>query len=80
MHDLRIFQLMDSLEAGRQAPAVLLAWDGVRYMPSETAIELFDFVGQHGQRGDRGYCALSPQSGLWEVVSGLYSQDARQVI
>ena len=77
MQDLRRFELLENLEAGGVAKAALLRWDGQRYARSKEIIELHEFVGIHGLRGDRGYAFLSTESGKWEAASGL-SQQAPQ--
>ena len=71
---MRHFELLDDLREGESAPAVLLKWNGQRYVRTAEKVEIFDFVGQHGDRGDRGYGFLSPESGKWEVTSGLNEQ------
>ncbi len=74
MMDLKPFELLDDLEPLGKANAVLLKWDGSRYVKSQNKIELHDICSTHGDRGDRGYCFLSSMSNLWETVSGLYQQ------
>jgi hypothetical protein len=74
MHGMRQFELMEDLRANESARAMLLVWNGRRYVRTKEIIEVFDFVGQHGTRGDRGYAFLSPESGCWEVASGLLEQ------
>ena len=74
MQGLRQFELLESLEPGRSAKAVLLRWNGSRYHRSPEIVELHEFVGIHGAKGDRGFCFLSPESGRWEAASGLYQQ------
>ena len=74
MENLRIFELLENLLPEGEASAVLLEWSGKSYIASRKTIELHEFVGTHGNRGDRGYCFFSPQSKRWETVSGLYQQ------
>jgi hypothetical protein len=74
MQGLRRFELLENLEPESVARAVLLVWDGKRYVRSKSVIDLHEFVGIHGLRGDRGFTFLSPESGVWEVASGLSQQ------
>jgi hypothetical protein len=74
MQGMRQFELMEDLRAGGSAPAALLVWNGRYYARTKQIIEVFDFVGQYGCRGDRGYAFLSTESGLWEVACGLHEQ------
>jgi hypothetical protein len=74
MQGLRRFELLENLEPGSVAKAVLLSWDGERYTRSKTVIDLHEFVGIHGLRGDRGFALLSDESGKWEAASGLSQQ------
>lgn len=74
MQKLRQFELIDDLCAGESARAMLLVWNGRQYVRTKEVIQVFDFVGQHGAHGDRGYAFLSPESGLWEVACGLHEQ------
>jgi hypothetical protein len=74
MENLKPFELLEDLEPGKKANAALLRWDGQRYVRSNEKIELHEFVGTHGNRGDRGYCFFSSDSKRWEAVSGLYEQ------
>ena len=76
MQGLKQFELLDDLRPNDTARAVLLSWNGQRYVRSRQAIEVVDFVGQHGHAGDRGYAFQSPDSGLWEAACGLYEQVA----
>ncbi|HWA97645.1 MAG TPA: hypothetical protein VG713_04110 [Pirellulales bacterium] len=73
---MRQFELLEALPPGRTARAVLLKWDGHKYVRTAEVIELHDFVGGHGERGDRGYGFYSQESGRWEAASGLYEQVA----
>jgi hypothetical protein len=74
MQGLRQFELMEDLEPGRSAHAALLRWDGRRYVRTTEIVELHEFVGIHGSKGDRGFGFLSPDSGHWEAACGLYQQ------
>ncbi len=74
MQGLRQFELINDLEPRSSAKATLLRWDGQRYVRTTEIIELHEFVGIHGLKGDRGFCFLSPDSGRWEAASGLYQQ------
>jgi hypothetical protein len=76
MGPMRQFELLEDLSSGRSARAVLLEWNGDTYVRSKQVIVLHDFVGQHGDRGDRGYAFHSPESQRWEVACGLYEQVA----
>lgn len=80
MPEMRQFELLEDLKAGENAAAVLLRWNGRWYAPTEERIVIFDFVGQHGMRGDRGYGFLSSESGCWEVVSGLQEQIPQRML
>ena len=71
---MRQFELLDDLREGDSAAAILLRWNGERYTRTGEKIQIFDFVGQHGYRGDRGYGFLSSESGRWEVACGLHEQ------
>ncbi len=77
---LHIFELIDELEEGRTASARLLRWDGKTYVPSNKTVTIYDYVGSHGQPGDRGYCVQSVMSQQWEVVCGLFPQHLPRVI
>lgn len=77
---LQIFELLERLDAGHSAQARLMVWDGENYVPSRKTVTLYDFVGAHGQAGDRGYCFHSGVSQRWEVVAGLLTQEYRQVL
>lgn len=77
---LHLFELTEELESGRTAEARLLKWDGAKYILSRKTITIYDFVGSHGQVGDRGYCVQSVMSQQWEVVSGLFSQQLPRVL
>ena len=76
MQGLRHFELLEELRPGQSAPAILLQWNGQEYVPSRQRIELLEFAGSRGMKGDRGYCFLSEESGRWEVASGLFEQVA----
>ena len=62
--------------ARSSAKAVLLKWNGERYARTSEEVVIHDFVDTHGDKGDRGYGFLSPESGRWETVSGLFEQSA----
>ena len=81
MQGIRQYQLLEDLRPGRSAKAALLRWDAKqeRYITTKEQIEIFEFVGTHGDKGDRGYGYLSPDSGRWETVSGLYEQQAQWI-
>ncbi len=74
MQGLRQFELIENLEPRSVAKAALLRWDGRRYVRTTEVVELHEFVGIHGSKGDRGFAYLSPESGYWEAASGLYQQ------
>lgn len=78
--NLRLFELIEPLEAGRSAEARLLKWDGTKYVASAEKVAVYDFVGSHGTAGDRGYTFLSDQSKCWEVLSGLFAQDFESIV
>lgn len=77
--ELKLFELIETLEAGGAAKARLLKWNGSTYVPFGAPVELHEYVGQYGAAGDRGYCFLSPESGNWEAISGLFGQKHRLV-
>ena len=79
MVELKMFELVDALEAGGSAQAQLLKWNGKTYVPFGAMITLHEYVGEYGIADDRGYCFQSPESGQWEVVSGLFAQKHRLV-
>lgn len=74
MQGIRQFELLDDLASRESARAILLVWNGRNYVRTKEIVQVHDFVGQHGFHGDRGYAFLSPESGLWEVASGLHEQ------
>jgi hypothetical protein len=74
MDGIRCFELMEDLPPEGIAKAVLLRWNGARYVRSKHVIEVRDFVQVHGNRGDRGYGIHSPESGYWEALAGLFQQ------
>jgi hypothetical protein len=76
MAGMRQFELLEDLAPGRSARAVILKWDGKNYSRSNQVVQLHDFVGVHGDRGDRGYAFLSEESGQWEAAAGLFEQVA----
>lgn len=73
---IKMFELLEDLRPSGTAKAVLLKWDGEKYVRSNQKIELNEFVGTHGDRGDRGYCFYSDDSKRWEAASGLFEQVA----
>jgi hypothetical protein len=79
---LRLIELLEPLEAGRSAAARLMKWDDSKkhYVASGEKITVYDFAGRHGIAHDRGYAALSSESQLWEVVSGLHTQEWESIV
>jgi hypothetical protein len=79
---LRLIELLEPLEAGRSAEARLLAWDDARqqYVVSDEQITVYDFAGRDGIAHDRGYAVLSTESKLWEVISGLHTQELESIV
>ncbi len=71
MQNLRQFELLENLDSGCSAKAALLRWDGRRYVRSRDVVEIHEYVGVHGLRGDRGFGILSDDSGQWEATSVL---------
>ena len=71
MNDMQQFELLQDLRPNGSAKAVLLRWDGSKYVRSKEVVELFEFVGLYGFRGHRCYARLSPDSGRWEAVGGM---------
>jgi len=80
MFHLRLFELIEPLEAGRSAKARLLKWDGTRYAPTGEEITVHDFAGSHGTAHDRGYAFQSDQSKRWEVLAGLFTQEYESIL
>lgn len=78
--NMRLFELIEPLEAGRSAEARLLKWDGSKYSPTAEKVTVHDFVGGHGTAQDRGYAFFSDQSKCWEVLSGLFTQDYESIV
>ena len=74
--NMRQFELLEDLRPRGQAKAVLLRWSGEEYIRTGDQIELHEFLGSYGDRGDRGYTCFSPESGRWEVMSGLFEKGA----
>jgi len=71
MAQLQLFELVDALEPGKRAKAVLLKWTGTTYSSrGGKPILLYSFVGSQGVAGDRGYCFLG-DSDRWEAVGPL---------
>lgn len=73
---MRQFELLEPLQPGRSAPAKLLSWNGQKYVRTGQEVVMHDFVGIQGERGDRFYGFLSPESGRWEAVGGLYERES----
>jgi hypothetical protein len=72
MTGIRVFELIEVLEAGKSAKARLLNWNGERYQSTSfVQVQVHDFVGESGVPGERGYCFLSNESHRWEVLCGL---------
>jgi hypothetical protein len=78
MAGLRLFELLEDLRPEGQALAVLLEWDGNKYVRSDTEIELNERARTHGYRGDRGYCFFSAETQTWETFSGLHQKVYRR--
>lgn len=72
MDGMRQFELIDNLEAYGTARAVLMKFNGSTYVRSAEQITVQDFIGSHGDRGDRGYTFFSTESNRWEVAAGLF--------
>ncbi len=76
MAQMQIFELVDALEPGKKAKAVLLKWNGEGYTSrGAKTILVFSFAGSHGVAGARGYCILG-DSDRWEVVGSLVSESS----
>lgn len=74
MAQMQIFQLIDTLEPGKQAKATLLKWSNNTYTSrGGQAVIVYSYAGSHGIPGDRGYCILG-DSGRWEVVGSLVNE------
>ncbi|HEY4309254.1 MAG TPA: hypothetical protein VGN12_07360 [Pirellulales bacterium] len=72
MSGIRIFELLEELIADSSARARLLRWSGREYSSASLlTVTVHDFVGEHGVRGDRGYCFFSEDSQRWEVLGTL---------
>lgn len=78
MNGIRSFELLEDLSPGGSAKAILLKWNGSRYVHSREKVTVYDYVQSHGDSGDRGFAFLSDESGLWHVLSGLYQQASSQ--
>ncbi len=75
MAQLQLFELNEVLEPEGVAKAVLLHWDGERYVTrGGKHILVHSFAGAHGLAGDRGYCFLG-DSTRWEVVRLISEQN-----
>jgi len=79
MNRVQLFELLESLDVGRSARAVLLDWQVDGYVRTSQRIVIHDFVGRSGQPGSRGYCVQSPISKRWEVTGGLASKEYHPV-
>ena len=76
MAQLHIFELVDVLEPGQSAKALLLKWNGTTYLSrGAKPVIVHSFGGSHGVPGERGYCFLG-DSARWEVVGELVNQTA----
>jgi len=76
MAQVQIFELIDTLEPGKMAKAVLLKWNGTAYdARGGKAVLVYSFTGGHGVAGDRGYCFLG-DSTRWEVLGSLTRSSA----
>ncbi len=74
MAHLQLFELVDALEPGKKAKAVMLKWSGTEYITrGGKPILVHSFAGSHGLAGDRGYCFLGA-SARWEVVGAVVSE------
>ena len=73
MSDLRHFELLEDLRPFESAKAILLRWNGARYITTGEEIQVVDFIGTHGHRKDRGYTRFIPESDKWEAISALSS-------
>lgn len=71
MNTLRQFELLEDLRPFGSARAVLLAWNGDKYVRTNEEIQLFEFVGAHGSRRNRGFARQSEESQRWEAVGGM---------
>jgi hypothetical protein len=71
MNTLRHFELLEDLRPFGNARAVLLSWNGQKYVRTNDEIRIFEFVGTHGNRRDRGLTCHSDESRRWEVLGGM---------
>lgn len=71
MNGLQQFELLEDLRPFGSAKAVLLRWNGRQYIRTNEEIELFEFVGTHGYRRNRGYARYSEESSKWEAMGGM---------
>lgn len=71
MSTLRQFELLEDLRPFGRAKAVLLMWNGERYVRTTEEIEVFEFVGAHAERRQRGFARHSDESDKWESVGGM---------
>ena len=76
MAQMQLFELVDALEPGKKAKALLLKWNGSAYVTrGAKPILVHSFAGSHGLSGDRGYCFLG-DSDRWEVIGTLVSEQS----
>ena len=71
MSNLRQFELLEDLKPYGSARAALLTWNGEKYIRTNEVIEVFEFVGTHGHRRDRGFARHSDESQKWEAMGGM---------
>ncbi len=71
MSALRQFELLEDLKPFGSASAVLLEWNGEKYVRTKEIIKVFEFVGTHGERRNRGFTYYSEESKKWEAVGGM---------
>ncbi len=71
MNTLRQFELLEDLRPFGSAKAVLLAWNGDKYVRTNEEVQIFEFVGTHGSRRNRGFARQSEESHRWEAVGGM---------
>ncbi len=76
MAQLQLFELVETLEPGRQSQALLLHWNGHEYTTIDAKpVIVHSYAGSHGIVGDRGYCFLG-ESGRWETIGSLVSRES----
>lgn len=71
MNEMRHFELLEDLCPFGTARAVLLRWNGQKYVPTHEEFQVYEFVGTHGDRRNRGYARFSEESSRWEAVGGM---------